>query len=133
MAGPGGKSGPPQARLRLDKWLWQARFFKTRERASEVITQGHLRLNGQHCLKPGHGLGPGDVLTFAQGETIRVIRVLAATIKHAPQDYDADVVEMAGWVPPVRAGRDAEMWFCSTIHRAYVQDLFRQYANLRKL
>ena len=33
-------------------------------------------------------------------------------------------------VPPVRAGRDAEMWFCSTIHRAYVQDLFRQYANL---
>lgn len=63
----------------------------------------------------------------------RVMRVLAATIKHAPQDYDADVVEMAGWVPPVRAGRDAEMWFCSTIHRAYVQDLFRQYANLRKL
>jgi hypothetical protein len=63
----------------------------------------------------------------------RVIRVLAATIKHAPQDYDADVVEMASWVPPIRAGRDAERWFCSTIHRAYIQDLFRQYANLRKL
>jgi hypothetical protein len=63
----------------------------------------------------------------------RVRRVLAATIKQNPKDYDADVVEMAGWVPPVRAGRDAEMWFCSTIHRAYVQDLFRQYANLRKL
>lgn len=63
----------------------------------------------------------------------RVLRVLAATIKHAPQDYDAGVVEMASWIPPIRAGRDAEMWFCSTIHRAYVQDLFREYANLRKL
>lgn len=63
----------------------------------------------------------------------RVIRVLAATIMHAPQDYDADVVEMASWVPPIRADRDAEIWFCSTIHRAYIQDLFRQYANLRKL
>jgi len=42
-------------------------------------------------------------------------------------------VEMAGWIPPVRSGRNAEMWFSSTIHRAYVQDLFRQYANLRKL
>ena len=60
-------------------------------------------------------------------------RVLAATIKCNPEDYDADVVEMAGWIPPVRSGRNAEMWFSSTIHRAYVQDLFRQYANLRRL
>ena len=63
----------------------------------------------------------------------RVLRVLAATIKCNPEDYDADVVEMAGWIPPVRSGRNAEMWFSSTIHRAYVQDLFRQYANLRRL
>lgn len=63
----------------------------------------------------------------------RVLRVLAATIKRNPKDYDADVVEMAGWIPPVRLNRNAEMWFGSTIHRAYVQDLFRQYANLRKL
>ncbi len=84
MAGPGGKSGPATARLRLDKWLWQARFFKTRDRASEVITEGHLRLNGQHCLKPGHGVGPGDVLTFAQGETIRVIRVVDLGVRRGP-------------------------------------------------
>jgi ribosome-associated heat shock protein Hsp15 len=62
--------------LRLDKWLWQARFFKSRDLATEVITEGHLRLNGQHCLKPGHAVGPGDVLTFAQGAQIRVVRVL---------------------------------------------------------
>ena len=63
----------------------------------------------------------------------RVIRVLAATIKQSPNEYDADVVEMASWIPPIRAGRNAEAWFCSTIHRAYVQGLFREYANLRKL
>ncbi|MCW1919862.1 RNA-binding S4 domain-containing protein [Rhodobacter sp. KR11] len=73
-----------QARLRLDKWLWQARFFKTRDLASEVVTEGHLRLNGQHCRKPGHGIGPGDVLTFAQGETIRVIKVLDLGQRRGP-------------------------------------------------
>lgn len=63
----------------------------------------------------------------------RVLRVLAATIKQSPMEYDSDVVTMANWIPPIRAGRNAELRFCSTIHRAYIQDLFRQYANLRKL
>lgn len=63
----------------------------------------------------------------------RVLRVLAATIKQSPMEYDSDVVTMANWIPPIRAGRNAEAWFCSTIHRAYVQGLFREYANLRKL
>lgn len=63
----------------------------------------------------------------------RVLRVLAATIKQSPMEYDSDVVTMANWIPSIRAGRNAELWFCSTIHRAYIQDLFRQYANLRKL
>lgn len=63
----------------------------------------------------------------------RVLRVLAATIKQSPMEYDSDVVTMANCIPPIRAGRNAELWFCSTIHRAYIQGLFRQYANLRKL
>ena len=63
----------------------------------------------------------------------RVIRVLAATIKCCPEEYDNSVVRMAYWVPPIRSGRNAEERFCSTMHRAYVQSLFLQYANLRKL
>lgn len=86
MAGPGTRSGPVTARLRLDKWLWQARFFKTRDLAAEVVSAGHLRLNGQHCLKPGHGVGPGDVLTFAQGARIRVIRVLDLGERRGPAE-----------------------------------------------
>ena len=61
----------------------------------------------------------------------RVIRVLAATIKHCPEEYDASVVCMAYWVPPIRSGRNAEEWFHSTMHRAYVQRLFLKYAEPR--
>lgn len=61
----------------------------------------------------------------------RVIRVLAATIKCCPEEYDNSVVRMAYWVPPIRSGRNAEEWFHSTMHRAYVQSLFLKYAELR--
>lgn len=61
----------------------------------------------------------------------RVIRVLAATIKHCPEEYDASVVCMAYWVPPIRSGRNAEEWFHSTMHRTYVQSLFLKYAEPR--
>ena len=94
----------------------RAKWFEERDKL-ETLAVEMTRINAKDMVQK-YGIA-------------RVLRVLAATIKQNPKDYD--VVEMAGWVPPVRAGRDAEMWFCSTIHRAYVQDLFRQYANLRKL
>lgn len=53
----------------------------------------------------------------------RVIRVLAAAIKCCPDEYDPSAVRMANWVPPIRSGRNAEEWFHSTMHRAYVQSL----------
>lgn len=73
---------PPK--LRLDKWLWQARFFRNRALAAEVVEAGKLRLNGQPCRKPGHGVAPGDVLTFVQAERIRVVRVLAIGLRRGP-------------------------------------------------
>lgn len=85
MAGPGGKSGPTgRETLRLDKWLWQARFFKTRALAAEVAAGGHLRINGQPTRKPGANVGAGDVLTFPQGNRIRVIRVLDIGLRRGP-------------------------------------------------
>lgn len=78
MTGPSGKPNPlVQPRLRLDKWLFFARFFRSRDLAAEVVDSGHLRINSQHCTKPGHGVAVGDVLTFPQGDRIRVIRVSA--------------------------------------------------------
>ena len=85
MAGPGAKPAKDvQPKLRLDKWLFAARFFKNRELAAEVIENGHLRLNGQRCQKPGHGVSAGDTLTFPQGRAIRVIRVLALAERRGP-------------------------------------------------
>lgn len=71
-------------RIRIDKWLWQARFFKTRSLAAEVVTEGRLRLNGARMGKPGHAVGPGDVLTFPQAGQIRVIRILACGTRRGP-------------------------------------------------
>jgi ribosome-associated heat shock protein Hsp15 len=70
--------------IRLDKWLWQARFFKTRALAADLAESGHLRINGQPTRKPGAGVGAGDVLTFPQGARIRVVRILAIGLRRGP-------------------------------------------------
>lgn len=74
----------PRATIRLDKWLWQARFFRSRPLACEEIAEGHLRLNGTRCMKPGHQVGAGDTLTFPQGGRIRLIRVLSVGTRRGP-------------------------------------------------
>lgn len=70
--------------FRLDKWLWQARFFRSRSLSAAQIAEGRVRVNGQPVRKPAHPLRPGDVLTFAQGEQIRVIRVRAPGTRRGP-------------------------------------------------
>jgi ribosome-associated heat shock protein Hsp15 len=85
LAGPSGKTASGvQPKLRLDKWLFHARFFKSRELAADCVESGHLRINGMRCQKPGHGIGAGDVLTFPQGQQIRVVRVLALSERRGP-------------------------------------------------
>ena len=61
--------------VRLDKWLWFARFFKTRSLATKLISCGKLRINGETTFKPHRQAQIGQVLTFAQGSHIRVIRI----------------------------------------------------------
>jgi ribosome-associated heat shock protein Hsp15 len=85
LAGPGARPDrAAQPRLRLDKWLWQARFFKGRDLAADMITSGHCRINSQPCRKPGHGVQTGDTLTFPQADRIRVIRVIALGYRRGP-------------------------------------------------
>lgn len=75
---------PGKPRLRADKWLWHARFFKTRSLATKVISGGHLRINGEKVSKPSSAISPGDVLTFPQARDIRVIKVLALSERRGP-------------------------------------------------
>ena len=85
MAGPAAKTNPDAAiRLRLDKWLWQARFFKTRAEAAELIGKGRVRVNGARMPKPGHGIAVQDVLTFPQNGTIRLIRIIGLGLRRGP-------------------------------------------------
>ncbi len=70
--------------IRIDKWLWQARFFKTRTLAASLVSAGKLRLNGAHLSKPAKMVGAGDVLTFPQGDVIRVVKLLACGDRRGP-------------------------------------------------
>jgi ribosome-associated heat shock protein Hsp15 len=76
--------GPAESRQRVDKWLWFARFFKTRGLAGEVAASGRLRINGAHCTKPAQQVGPGDELSFPQGARIRAIRVESIGARRGP-------------------------------------------------
>lgn len=60
---------------RLDKWLWYARFFKSRSLASKFCATGKLRINEAVNKKAHHALHIDDVLTFPKGDHIRVIRI----------------------------------------------------------
>ena len=62
-------------RIRLDKWLWYARFFKTRGLSAKLVAAGHVRVNGEKVAKPATAVGPGDTLTFPQARIIRVVRI----------------------------------------------------------
>lgn len=55
-------------RLRIDRWLWCARFFKSRSAAAEAVRGGHVRVNGQR-VKPAHAVKIGDAIncTYANG------------------------------------------------------------------
>ncbi len=74
----------PRPTVRLDKWLWHARFFRTRGIATAEVAAGHVRVNGVKVSKPGRAVGAGDTLTFAQGAQIRLVRVLATTVRRGP-------------------------------------------------
>ena len=70
--------------LRLDKWLWYARFFKTRSAATKAISGGRFRLDGMVMNKPHRQALCGQVLTFIQGDRIRVIKIMALGSRRGP-------------------------------------------------
>lgn len=70
--------------LRVDKWLWHARFLKSRSLAAKLVTDGKLRINGDRHTKPGRTIRPEDVLTFTLNDRIRVIRIIALGTRRGP-------------------------------------------------
>jgi ribosome-associated heat shock protein Hsp15 len=71
------------AGLRLDKWLWAARFFKTRSLAAEEIGRGRVQVNGQ-VAKASRELKLGDLLKFRQGVVEREVKVCGLSHVRGP-------------------------------------------------
>lgn len=73
---------PPES-MRLDKWLWCARFFKTRSLAAEAIDQGRVQVNGLRA-KPACELRCGDTVVMRHGPVPRTIEVLGLSGQRGP-------------------------------------------------
>ncbi len=70
--------------MRLDKWLWHARFFKTRSLAARYVEKSRCRIDGRAVEKPHASVVPGMVLTFALGPRVKVVRIMALGERRGP-------------------------------------------------
>jgi ribosome-associated heat shock protein Hsp15 len=73
----------PLDKMRLDKWLWAARFFKTRSLATQAIEHGRVKLNGER-VKPAHDIRPGDRLAIHLGEADWALTVRGLSMQRGP-------------------------------------------------
>ena len=79
---------------RLDKWLFHARFYRTRQLAQAAVGAGKVRLNGARLDKPGHAIKPGDVLTLGRGAQVMAVRVLALAERRGPASEARNLYEV---------------------------------------
>lgn len=89
----------PPEKMRLDKWLWAARFFKTRSLATQNIEQGRVKLDGER-VKPSRDIQPGVRLDIHAGETIWTLTVRRLSMQRGPapvaqQLYEEDPDSLA--------------------------------------
>jgi len=70
-------------KLRLDKWLWAARFYKTRSLAAQEIGKGRVMVN-ESPAKPAREVSPGDLISVRRDETVIHVRVLALSAVRGP-------------------------------------------------
>jgi ribosome-associated heat shock protein Hsp15 len=83
-------------RQRLDKWLWYARFARTRSMAARLVTDGFVRVNGLRCENAAKALAVGDVITVAAPHATAVIRVLDLGERRGSAPQARELYEEAG-------------------------------------
>ncbi len=74
--------------VRIDKWLWAARFFKTRGAATEAVLGGHVHINGER-VKPSKPVRAGDTLEVTIGTVRRVVAVIEVADRRGPASVAA--------------------------------------------
>lgn len=78
-------------RLRIDKWLWHARFFKSRSLAAVQCRAGRVRINGEHCRKASATVSIGDTLTIPKPNDVKVVEILALGVRRGPASEAAEL------------------------------------------
>ena len=106
------------ARVRLDKWLWAARFYKTRGLASDAIAGGKVQVNGDRA-KRARPVQPGDEIRVRQGPYEHHVVVRALSGRRGPASAAAELYEET---PASRAAREARALQLKSIHAAFVPD-----------
>jgi ribosome-associated heat shock protein Hsp15 len=86
--------------LRLDTWLFHARFCKTRAVAKSFVERARVRINGQPTEKAHANVRVGDVLTFAQGPLVRVVKVAGLGERRGPAAEAQTLYEDLAPPPP---------------------------------
>jgi ribosome-associated heat shock protein Hsp15 len=89
---------------RIDKWLWAARFFKTRSLATDEVNKGHVQM-AQHDIKPSKEIRAGDVLTIWQAKVPRTVIVKGVSDQRGP----APVAQQLYEETPESIAKRAEM------------------------
>jgi ribosome-associated heat shock protein Hsp15 len=79
--------------IRIDKWLWHARFCKTRGLAQAKAAQGSIRLNGRRIEKPSASVKVGDVLTLPAAGKVMSLRILALGLRRGPAEEAQSLYE----------------------------------------
>ncbi|QRE76579.1 RNA-binding S4 domain-containing protein [Methylobacterium aquaticum] len=87
-------------RQRLDKWLWFARFAKTRSLAARLIEDGFVRVNGQRADAPSKALAVGDVVTVAAQHVTAAVRVVDLGERRGPAPEARLLFDDLSAVPP---------------------------------
>jgi ribosome-associated heat shock protein Hsp15 len=79
-------------RVRVDKWLWAARFAKTRSAATDLVLAGHVKVGGER-VKPAREVGPGDTVEIRLGTTRRTVVVTSVADRRGSAKVAATLYE----------------------------------------
>jgi ribosome-associated heat shock protein Hsp15 len=79
-------------RVRIDKWLWAARFFKTRSAATDAVTGGHVHVDGER-VKPAREIKLGDRLEIRRGQTRFTVTVTGLADRRGPASAAVELYE----------------------------------------
>lgn len=82
--------------IRIDKWLWHARFYKTRALAQEAAAKGRVRRNDVRVVKASVEVKIGDVLTLPRGRDVVVVRILGCGTRRGPASEAQKLYELLG-------------------------------------